>query len=110
MEKRGKYLRVYLFDGPDDPKVEEEWNKIYDAEHVPLVVHHRSEVIRGYRYVALEREGNAPKYLTVYELDSPEQTITPEGAEQIRTHHITRLTMPSRGTGRGVYRQIYPEE
>ena len=67
-------------------------------------------MIKAFLYVAIEREGNAPKYLTVYELDSPEQTITPEGAEQIRTHHRIRLTMPSRSTGRGVYRQIYPKE
>ena len=110
MEKKGRYLRVHMFEGPEDPDVEEEWNRLYNAEHVPLVVKNRPKVIRAYRYVAVERDGVAPKYLTVYELETPVRATPPEVEKIIRTHWSTKMQPNCRDTGHGVYRQIYPEE
>ena len=99
-----------MFEGPDNPEVEQDWNKLYTAEHVPLVLENRSEVIRVYRYVAIEREGEAPKYLTIYELKTPIRSITLEVEQQIRNHRSMKMQPHSRDTGHGVYRQIYPED
>lgn len=117
MERKGKYLRVYMFEGPVDPGMEKEWNKYYNEEHAPIVVKHTPEVIRAYRYVAIEREGNVPKYLTIYEMRTPDAMSDAKTARERhraldteRFRKIGETWKKSRNVGRGDYKQIYPEE
>jgi hypothetical protein len=51
-----------------DPRHEEEFNRWYDEEHYPERIACPG-FIRGQRYMAVEGE---PKYLAVYELESPD--------------------------------------
>lgn len=70
-----------------DPAVEAEWNRWYDAVHLPDALRCPG-VRRGRRYVSSGpiSESSAGKterlskriYTTVYELDGPEATTTPE--------------------------------
>jgi hypothetical protein len=70
-----------------DPAVEAEWNRWYDAVHLPDVLKCPG-VRRGRRYVSSGpiSESNAWTsersekriYTTIYELDSPAATTTPE--------------------------------
>ena len=114
MEKRGRYLDFRMFEGPESPEVEEEWNRFYNTEHAPVVVKYRSGVIRAYRYVAVEREEGAPKYITIYEMetsDAMSREKSTEGYEKaLHTPWYKKMLPHFRRTGHGVYRQIYPEE
>jgi len=109
MAKRGKYLQIRLFDGPEDPKIEEEWNRFYDIEHAPLVVKNSPGVIRAYRYVAVEKEGTAPKYITVYEMENPDAMNSKKIEKIIQTEWYKKMQLHFRRTGLGTYKQIYPE-
>jgi Domain of unknown function (DUF4286) len=70
-----------------DPEVEAEWNRWYDTVHLPDALKCPG-VRRGRRYVSLGevsetvagRTERAAKriYTTIYELDSPTATTTPE--------------------------------
>ena len=70
-----------------DPAVEAEWNRWYDTVHLPDALRCRG-VRRGRRYVSSgavsETLGGKTEklarriYTTVYELDGPEATATPE--------------------------------
>ena len=70
-----------------DPAVEADWNRWYDTVHLPDALRCPG-VRRGRRYVSSGQisESNAGKtekhatrlYTTIYELDSPEATTTPE--------------------------------
>ncbi len=70
-----------------DPAVEAEWNRWYDTTHLPDALKCPG-VRRGRRYVSSGEisESNAGKternlkriYTTIYELDSPAATTTPE--------------------------------
>jgi hypothetical protein len=70
-----------------DPAVEAEWNRWYDAVHLPDALRCPG-VRRGRRYVSTGQisETTAGKsersekriYTTIYELDGPEATTTPE--------------------------------
>ena len=70
-----------------DPAVEGEWNRWYDTVHLPDALRCPG-VRRGRRYVSSGQisESNAGKtekhakrlYTTIYEMDSPEATTTPE--------------------------------
>ena len=70
-----------------DPEVETEWNRWYDAVHVPDVL--RCPGVRGGRRyvstgeVSVTVHGKIEKstrrvYTTIYEIDGPEVTATPE--------------------------------
>jgi hypothetical protein len=69
------------------PEVEAEWNRWYDEVHLPDALKCPG-VKRGQRYVSIGAisetiEGRREKlekriYTTVYELDSPDATATPE--------------------------------
>ena len=117
MERKGKYLRVYMFEGPEDLVMEEEWNKYYNKEHAPIVVKHTPEVIRAYRYVAIKKEGNVPKYLTIYEMRTPDAMSSEKTAKERQKaldtewfRKIGETWKRGRNIGRGDYKQIYPEE
>jgi len=70
-----------------DPAVEAEWNRWYDAVHLPDALK-CSGVRRGRRYVSSgeisetadgkTQRGKKRIYTTIYELDGPAATTTPE--------------------------------
>jgi len=70
-----------------DPSVEAEWNRWYDTVHLPDALRCPG-VLRGRRYVTAGEisettNGRTEKttkriYTTIYELDRPEATATPE--------------------------------
>lgn len=70
-----------------DPAVEAEWNRWYDTVHLPDALRCPG-VRRGRRYVSAgpvseSRAGTTERsprriYTTIYELDGPEATATPE--------------------------------
>jgi hypothetical protein len=70
-----------------DPEVEAEWNRWYDTVHLPDALKCPG-VRRGRRYVscgeiAVTADGRTERkaqriYTTIYELDSPDATTTPE--------------------------------
>ncbi len=101
-----------MFEGPKDSEVEEEWNRFYNEEHAPIVVKYRKDVIRAYRYVAIERNGEAPKYLTLYEMEVPDAMSreTEQGKKALDTDWYRKMQPHFRRTGVGTYKQIYPEE
>ena len=116
MERKGKFLRVYMFEGPDDPVMEEDWNEYYNKEHAPIVVKNTPEVIRAYRYVAIKKEGNVPKYLTIYEMRTHDAMSDESTAEErhkaLNTEWFRKIRetwKQGRNLGRGDYKQIYPE-
>lgn len=118
--KKGKYLQVFMFEGPEDPEVEEEWNRFYNKEHAPVIVKYVPGVIRAYRYVAIERGERAPKYITIYEMETPEalsrrterlSSKSKEFEKAFHTDWYKKMQQHFRSLfGSSVYRQIYPEE
>jgi len=98
-----------------DPEVEQEWNRWYDAVHLPDALKCPG-VRRGRRYVSAgeiseSNRGTSAKlrqriYTTVYELDSPAAVATPEfqamrGWYQFAPHVRSRtqvVTAPAAGT------------
>jgi hypothetical protein len=80
-----------------DPAVEAEWNRWYDTVHLPDALRCPG-VRRGRRYVSTgdisetvhgESEKSARRiYTTVYELDSPAATSTPEFQKMRGWYHF----------------------
>ena len=100
-----------------DPAVESEWNSWYDAVHLPDALKCPG-VLRGRRYVSSGEvsESTAGKtermakriYTTIYELDSPNATTTPEFRAMRGWYHFaphvrsrTQVIVPAQG-GRSV--------
>ncbi len=117
MESKGRYLRVYMFEGPEDKAAEKEWNTYYNGEHAPIVVKNTPDVVMAYRYVAIRREGNVPKYLTVYEMRTPDAMSDEKTAKKRQKaldtewfRKMGKTWKQGRNLGRGDYKQIYPEE
>ena len=109
-------MYIYFQEGPEDPELEEEWNRFYNTQHAPIEVRGRSQVIRAYRYVALEKKGVAPKYLTIYEMETADGLSKEDETKELEQAHDTEWFRKIggytklRGTGQGNYMQIYPEE
>lgn len=62
-----KGLVLIMMDVP--PEMEEEFNEWYDKEHIPQYLTGVPGYLAAMRYVAVE---GSPKYLTLYDLESPE--------------------------------------
>jgi hypothetical protein len=83
-----------------DPKVEQEWNGWYDNKHLPEILGCPG-FLNGTRY---RSTGDAaPRYLTVYELSSPEALESEEfmsrrGWEIYASHVQPRVTLYQRLT------------
>ena len=106
--KKGKGLLLVLVDVPADK--EEEFNRWYNEEHLweRLTI---PGFLTGARYVAVS---GAPKYLTCYELDTPEAMGSPEyRRQQENPTHWTKRISPSRIGAEfisNVYQQIFPAQ
>ena len=65
-----KYIFIAQIDVP--PEREEEFNNLYDTEHVPRLTAVPG-VISGRRYKLTQPgAGDVPRYLAIYELESPD--------------------------------------
>ena len=107
MPAKGKGLLLVMMD--IDPEHEEEFNRWYNEEHVP----ERLSIpgfISGRRFRAVE---GSPKYLALYELESPEVLNTQAYRHWLgegRTEWTKRMSPRFKNFVRNVYVQIYPEE
>ncbi len=66
---RGAYIYIIQLDIPGEH--EDDFNRIYDTQHVPAIL----EVpgVRGcHRYRLTYADAETPRYLALYELDSPD--------------------------------------
>jgi hypothetical protein len=104
VSNRGSGLLLVMID--IDPDHEEEFNRWYTEEHFPERIGCEG-FLSGRRFVSVEGE---PKYLALYELESPEvlageayQKIMPpsEWTKRISKHFTQQV--------RNVYRDITPE-
>jgi hypothetical protein len=101
---RGRGLLVALMDV--EPEWEAENNRWYDEEHFPERM--ACPGFRdGHRYVRVE--GDGPKYLATYEMDTPEVVHT---EEYLRIRPPTEWSLrlqPHRKSVRTIYVDITPE-
>lgn len=88
-----------------EPAWEADMNRWYDEEHIPGLL-----AVPGYlsarRFVAVS---GGPKYMSLYEVASPEVRSTPEYRKVVGTPWTERLR-GHRTSQLAVYRQIFPAE
>lgn len=103
-EKRGAGLLLVMID--IDPEYEDEFNRWYNTEHFPERVACEG-FLSARRYVAVE---GSPKYLAIYELESPE-VIGGEAYARLSppSEWTTRISRQFLHSVRNVYRDITPE-
>src|SRR6266851_226129 len=92
-----------------DPEFEAEYHRWYDEEHIAHLLAVPGFLSAG-RYVALK---GGPKYLALYELESPDVLKSPAFLDGVRFRPSARRVQYSGGTiGRNFllngYRQIFP--
>lgn len=105
------------------PEIEAEWNRWYDSQHAPsrlnvpgfLSVRRFAEIKTGLSHPGDMAKGE-PKYLTLYDLASPEVMIS-EPYMQLKDQEaflpaesFEMLTPKLPNFSLGIYRQIYPEQ
>ena len=92
-----KHLYIAQLDVPAEH--EAEFNRLYDEEHVPNLLAVPG-VLGGQRYkLAGSETGGMPRYLAIYELESPDipetdawkQAATTEGWVEVRQHVSKRM-------------------
>ena len=66
MAEKATYLYIAAMDV--DPEKEDDFNEVYDTEHVPALLAVPG-VLGATRYQALE---GSPKYIAVYEIENPD--------------------------------------
>ena len=71
MADRAKYLYIAAMDV--DPEKEAAFNEVYDTEHIPTILKVPG-VVSVTRYEVVEGQ---PKYMAVYEVESPELPASP---------------------------------
>ena len=106
--KRGKGLFMVWADVPQD--MEADFNRWYNEEHLAELL-----AIPGVHNAArYEAVSGSPRYLSVYELESPEVRDTPEYNEHLLkpTEWSQRISLGSRATRfiANNYHQIFPVE
>jgi hypothetical protein len=69
MAADGKYLFVVMLDV--EPDKEEEFNELYNNEHIPFLLEVPG-VLSAARYENVEGDEGVPKYLAIYEIESPD--------------------------------------
>ena len=107
MTANGKGLLLVMMD--IDPENEEEFNRWYTEEHIPerLAI---PGFISARRYRALE---GGPKYLALYELESPEVLNSKEYRHRYHeapTEWTRQILSKVKNYVRNVYIQIYSVE
>ena len=69
MSADGQYLFVVMLDV--EPDKEEEFNELYNNEHIPFLLEVPG-VLSAARYENVEGDEGVPKYLAIYEIESPD--------------------------------------
>lgn len=94
------------------PEIEGEWNKWYDAEHIPNRLN-KPGFLSVRRFIAIEGEY---KYLTLYDLSSLD-ALTSEAYLKLRDWEASlppesfeAITPRLPDCSRGIYEQIFPEQ
>ena len=102
MAERGTGLLLVMMD--IDPEHEEDFNRWYDEEHVPerMAIH---GFVSGRRYRAIE---GGPKYLAIYEMDSPEVLDTP-AYQYVSGEGRSEWTKRVTGNAKNLVRNVYVE-
>jgi len=93
------YIHIAQIDVP--PEHEAEFNRLYDEEHVPRITSVPG-VISGRRYkLNAGARGEIPRYLAIYELESPDipQSKAWEEAAETPNWRRVRKTMTMRMGG-----------
>ena len=92
---------IYIAQIDVAPEDEAEFNRLYDAEHIPRLTAVPG-VISGRRYkLNTTGAGSVPRYLAIYELESPDipgSKAWKEAAETPNWHRV-RKTMTVRNGG-----------
>ena len=89
-----------------EPEWEEEFNRWYNEEHVPLLTKVPG-VLSGRRFEAIEGE---PKYLALYELESPQVLESDAWAKARETRWTQRIRPHTRNRSMIAYKLIYPQD
>lgn len=102
MTGRGTGLLLVMID--IEPAHEDDFNRWYDEEHVPERLSCKG-FLSARRFVAVEGE---PRYLALYELESPEVLDTEDYQKLVRvpTEWTRRITAHFERQVRNVYREI----
>lgn len=85
------------------PEKEEEFNEWYNNDHIPALTSVKG-VLSGRRYVSIIGE---PKYVAVYELESPEALESEEYAKARDSEWTVKMRPYFRNHTRNVYKLIY---
>lgn len=91
-----RYIHIAQIEVP--PEHEAEFNRLYDSEHVPRITSVPG-VISGRRFkLNGGARGEIPRYLAIYELESPDipQSKAWEEAAETPSWHKVRQTMTAR--------------
>ena len=108
VNKRGTGLHMVFADIPADK--EDEFNRWYDEEHIGDILA-LPGVLNAARYVAVS---GGPKYLTCYELETPDAMWTPEYENERKNSTEWTKKMNPRVIGTeyvsNIYQQIHPGE
>lgn len=99
-----EYLFVVQLDVPAE--VEDAFNRLYDEEHVPTLLT-IAGVSNARRYKLVEGDfGDMPRYLTLYDVESPDIPESQEWQKKASTPRYSRLRRHRRRRGRGTFRRI----
>ncbi len=106
MASHPKYLFVVMMD--IEPNKEEEFNEIYNNEHVPNMLEVPG-MLSGARYRT--SSDGAPRYLALYGLESPDVPYKDEFNQAVVGGEYARKVRPyTSNRSHIVYERIYPED
>jgi hypothetical protein len=89
-----------------DPEMEEEFNRWYEEEHIPLLLKVPG-VLSARRYIF---PGESPKYITVYEHENEEVQGSLSDQKAIETEWNQRIRPHLKNFSRKILFQIYPSQ
>ena len=98
---------IYLVQMDIPTELEDDFNRIYDTEHVPNILN--APGVHGcarYKLVSSDAEGVA-RYAAVYQIDSPETPQTPGWqAESDKGDWITKIRPHATNRSRSVFQRL----
>jgi hypothetical protein len=104
MPSQADYLYVVRMDV--DPAHEEEFNRVYDSEHVPALL--KVPGVLGVARYQTSDEG-VPAYMAVYEIEDPNVPFTPTWRASSDSGEWPHRVRPyTRNLSRAVYRKVHP--
>ena len=102
-----KELRIILIVQTDiDPEMEEEFNRWYEEEHIPLLLQVPG-VLSARRGVSQE---GSPKYVSIYEHENINVQKSPAYQRAVETEWTKRIRPHFKNFARRALFQIYPNE